>query len=109
MKVLVRRAPNHEAIVVATAKALMAEYERDMKNGAAWRRREAERIARLYRLLEKRARVEAVAASWPWPMVGIKSVREQCRRVLRKYDVKAPPKDAALVRKSIRSIRWLGL
>jgi hypothetical protein len=45
MKVLVRRAPNHEAIVVATAKALMAEYERDMKNGAAWRRREAERTS----------------------------------------------------------------
>jgi hypothetical protein len=109
LRVLLRRVPNRQSIAFATAKALVSEYDRDLAVGGVWRRREAQRIAELYRKLGRRSRVEAVAASWPWPNVGVRAVENQCRRVWRLYSTKASPRDSGLVLEAMRSIKWLRL
>lgn len=108
MRRLLRRLPNHEAIVIATAKALIAEFDRDLSSGGIWRRLEAERIARLYRGLKSRVRIESVTSRFE-PRFRIKAVRDACRRVLRLYGGSAPPRDADLVSKAIKAIKWIEL
>jgi hypothetical protein len=82
----------------------VAEYDQDWARGALWRRREAGRVARFHRSLRNRAHLANLAASWPW--LGLSTVTQRFRLVLRMYEQEAK-RHANQVRKAIASIRWV--